>query len=195
MLGQTSNPSRQQKSTTSEEPAAERRDSPQMQKSIEADIDKLFIDSRKGMWALVIFLGVSIVAFQLRDQTLTGCLSAAFREQLGPAPPETLIDILQFVSTFSSLILIAGRIYDGSKPGNTWTPGSTWAHLGFRLVFYPLYFIADCLGAHFAMVFISGIVVLGLQHYNIWNYSTRVIEEKLTLWDHLIACERSGCWK
>ena len=195
MLGHINNTSRQQKSASSAEPAANRWDSPLMQKSIEADIDKLFVDSRKGLWALIIFFAASIVAYQLRDLTLTGCLSTAVREQLGPAPPETLIYILQFVSTFSSLILIAGRIYDGCKPGNSWTPGNTWAHLGFRLVFFPLYFIADSLGAHFAIVFVSGIVVLGLQHYNIWNYSSRVIEEKLTLWDHLLACERGVAGK
>ena len=92
---------------------------------------------------------MSIVAYQLRDQTLTGCLSSAFREQLGPAPPDILIDILQLVSTFSSLILIAGKIYDGRTAGDSWTPGNTWAHLGFRLVFFPLYFIADSLGCPF----------------------------------------------
>ena len=195
MLGNIFNKSQQQKTASATKPAANRWDSPLMQKNIEADIDKLFVDSRKGLWALIIFFAVSIVAYQLRDHTLTGCLSTAVREQLGPAPPETLIDILQFVSTFSSLILIAGRIYEGCKPGNSWTPGNTWAHLGFRLVFFPIYFIADSLGAHFAIVFVSGIVVLGLQHYNIWNYSSRVIEEKLTLWDQLLTCERGVAGK
>jgi hypothetical protein len=186
---------RQQKTAFSTEPAADRRDSPPMQQTIEADIDKLFVCSRKGLWALVIFFAVSIVAYQLRDQTLTGCLSTAVREQLGPAPPDILIDILQLVSTFSSLILICGKIYDIRTAGDTWKPGNTWAHLGFRLVFFPLYFIADSLGAHFDFVFVSGIVVLGLQHYCIWNYSSRVIEEKLTLWDHLSACERGAAGK
>ena len=195
MLGDKHTTSPQQKSASSVEPAANRWDSPPVQQSIEADIDKLFVDSRKGLWALVIFCGVSIVAFHVRDQTLTGCLSSAVREQLGPAPPDNLIDILQLVSTFSSLILIAGKIYDGCTPGKSWTPGNTWAHLGFRLAFFPLYFIADSLAAHFTIVFVSGLAVLGLQHYNIWNYSSRVIEEKLTLWDHLIACERRGSWK
>ena len=155
-----------------------------MQKTINAEIDRLYICSRKGLWGLAIFLVASIVAFQFRDQTLTGCLSSAFREQLGPAPPEILIDILQVVSTFSSLILIAGKIYDGRVPGNT------WMHLGFRLVFFPLYFMADSLGAHFDFVFVSGLVVLALQHYNIWNYASRAIEKKMTVWDQLNACDK-----
>ena len=195
MLGHIFNKSQQQKSATSTEPSVNHWDSPLMQKKIEADIDKLFVDSRKGLWALIIFFAVSIVAYQLRDHTLTGCLSTAVREQLGPAPPDILIDILQLVSTFSSLILICGRIYDSRTAGETWKPGNTWAHLGFRLVFFPLYFIADSLGAHFDFVFVSGLVVLGLQHYNIWNYSSRAIEEKLTLWDHLSACGRGAVGK
>lgn len=138
-----------------------------------AEIDRLFVSSRQGLWAVLIFLAVSMVAYYFRDQTLTGCLSTAFRAELGPAPPEILIDILQVVSTFSSLILIAGRIYDGRLPGNT------WMHLGFRLVFYPLYFIADCMGAHFDFVFVSGLVVLALQHYNFWNFSSLEMENRV----------------
>jgi hypothetical protein len=194
MSGHIQNKSRQQKPAPSAEPV-NRWDSPLVQQTIEADIDKLFVCSRKGLWALIVFFAVSIVAYQLRDLTLTGCLSTTFREQLGPAPPDILIDILQLVSTYSSLILIAGKIYDGRTAGDSWTPGNTWVHLGFRLIFYPLYFIADSLGAHFDFVFVSGLVVLGLQHYSIWKYSSRAIEQKLTLWDHLSACDRGVAGK
>jgi len=195
MPGDIDNKSRQQKPASSAEPAANHRESPLMQQNIEADIERLFTCSRKGLWALGIFLAASIVAFQCRDLSLTGCLSATVREQLGPAPPDLLIDILQLVSTFSSLVLIAGNSYDAREPGNSWTPGNIRAHLGFRLVFFPLYFIADSLAAHFDFVFVSGIVVLALLHYNIWNYSSRAIEKKLTMWDQLSACDRGAAGK
>lgn len=175
---------RQLKRVPAMESAVNPWDTPQKKKSIEADIDKLYVCSRKGLWALAIFLLASIIAYQCRDLTLTGCLSASFREQLGPAPPEILVDALQVVSTFSSLILISGRIYDRRTPGNT------WMHLGFRLIFYPLYFVCDLLGPHFDFVFVSGLVVLALQHYNIWNYAQRAIEKKMSLWDQLRACNR-----
>jgi len=42
--------------------------------------------------------------------------------------------------------------------------------------FYLLYFTSGALGDCFNMVFISGLVVLGLQHYNVWNYFMRAID-------------------
>lgn len=184
MFGHIFNKMRQQRTVAAAEAAGNNWDSPQKQKTIKADIDQLYVCSRKGLWGLAIFLLASIVAYHFRDQTLTGCLSTALRAQLGPAPPEILVDILQVVSTFSSLVLISGRIYDGRMPGNT------WMHLGFRLVFFPLYFVCDSLGAHFDFVFVSGLVVLALQHYNIWNYAQHAIEKKMTLWEQLSACNR-----
>lgn len=189
MLEQLLNKLQQQKPASSAELPANQQDAPVMKKAVEADIDKLYTCSRKGSWALVIFFAASIVAFYCRDYTLTGCLSAAVREQLGAAPPDILIDILQLVSTFSSLIIITGGIYDGRMPGNT------WAHLGFRLLFFPLYFIADSLRAHFDFVFVSGLVVLALHHYNIWMYASRAIEKKMTLSAQLSACERVSSGK
>lgn len=195
MLGHRNNKTGQQKPATPAAETVNRWDAPRMQNNIEEDLDKLHENSRKGLWSLIIFLAVSIAVFFCRDLTLTGCLSTAVRAQLGAAPPGTLIDILQLVSTFSSLIIIAGKIYDGRTAGKTWTPGSTWMHLAFRLVFYPLYFTADSLGAHFDFVFVSGLVVLALQHYNIWHYYSLAIENKMTVWDNLSACNRGMAGK
>lgn len=172
MFSHILNKMRQLKSISGKSTDQRREDLP-VRNTIETDIERLYVFSRKEMWAVLIFLAGSMMAYYFRDQTLTGCLSASFRAQLGSAPPEILIDILQIVSTFSSLILIAGRIYNGRLPGNT------WVHLGFRLMFYPLYFIADCMGAHFDFVFVSGLIVLALQHYNFWNYSSLEMDDKM----------------
>ena len=91
-------------------------------------------------------------------------------DQLGSTPPVILINYVFGASTLSSLIIIAGRIYNDQEPGNTST------HMWFRMFFYLLYFISGALGDYFNMVFISGLVVLGLQHYNVWNYYLRAIE-------------------
>jgi len=136
------------------------------------DIDRLFVASRKGLWGLLIFIAASIIAFYFRDQGLTSCLPPDIREMIGPVPPMFLVNLVVWVSTFSSLIIIGGRIYHGREPGKTGT------HLFFRLLFYLLYFAVDSLSGYYHALFISGLVVLALQHYNIWNYTSRTIDMK-----------------
>ena len=163
---------------------AERPNGPAGRKTIRNDIDRLYAISRKGLWGLLIFLAASFVAFSFREQGLTGIFTPGFRELLGPAPPIILVNIILGISTLSSLIVIGGRIYHGREPGNTWT------HLSFRLFFYLLYFVVDSLADHFHAVFISGLVVLALQHYNIWSYTGRAIEMRMTVSDTLTVWQK-----
>lgn len=138
--------------------------------SAAAPIDGLYKKSRSGLRGVLIFLAASTVAFYFNERSLAGSLPADFMEQLGSTPPVFLINCVFGASTLSSLISIAGRIYYNRKPGNTST------HLWFRVFFYLLNFISGALGDYFNVVFISGLVVLGLQHYNVWNYYMRAIE-------------------
>ena len=140
------------------------------QQTFEASIDDLYINSRSGLRGLLIFLVASAVALYFREHSLAGSLSANIMDQLGSTPPVILINCVFGASTLSSLIIIAGRIYNDRKPGKT------TSHLWFRVFFYLLYFISGALGDYFNVVFISGLVVLGLQHYNVWNYYMRAIE-------------------
>ena len=139
--------------------------------TVEATIDDLYNNSRKGLWGLLIFLGASAIALYFNEQSLAGSLSADIMDQLGSTPSVILVNCVFGASTISSLISIAGRIHSSLEPGNTST------HLWFRVVFYLLYFISGALSNYFNMVFISGLVVLGLQHYNVWNYYMRAIEK------------------
>lgn len=154
------------------------------EKAIRDDIDKLCVKSREGLWGLLIFLTVSIIIFSFRDQGLTNCLEPGLRKALGPAPPIFLVNILMGISIFSSLVLIGGRVFHG------WEPGNTWTHLFFRLLFYLLYFVVDSLSGYYHAVFISGLVVLVLQHYNIWSYASRAISTKLTVGASLAVLQR-----
>lgn len=172
------------KSITSPEPNANQAAALQDEKELKAQIEGLFQLSRRGLWGLLIFLAASAIALYFREHTLTGSLPAGLMDQLGPTPPVILVNIVLVVSTLCSLIIIAGRIHGSRRPGNTWT------HLWFRLFFYLLYFIADALNSHFNAVFISGLAVIALQHYNIWNYYSRVIEMKMSIWEHLTTCNR-----
>lgn len=151
---------------------------------IKDDINRLCVKSREGLWGLFIFLLASIVIFYFPDQGLTSSLEPDFRESLGPAPPLFLVNILMWVSIFSSLVLIGGRVYHG------WVPGSTWTHLFFRLLFYLLYFVVDSLSDYYHAVFISGLVVLALQHYNIWSYASKAISTRLTVGENLAVWQR-----
>jgi len=139
-------------------------------RSSEATIDSLYTNSRSGLWGLFLFLAASTIAYYFNECSLAGSLPADIMDRLGSTPPTILVNCVFGASTISSLISIAGRIYHDREPGNTST------HLWFRMFFYLLYFISGDLGNYFNVVFISGLVVLGLQHYNVWNYYMRAIE-------------------
>jgi hypothetical protein len=136
----------------------------------ESTIDDLYSNSRSGLWGLFIFLGASAIALYFNKHSLTGSLPADIMDQLGSTPPVILVNCVFGASTLSSLISIGGRIYHDREPGKTST------HLWFRVFFYLLYFISGALSDYFNVVFISGLVVLALQHYNVWNYYMRAIE-------------------
>jgi hypothetical protein len=138
--------------------------------SAEATIDGLHINSRSGLWGVLIFLATSAIALYFNEQSLAGSLPANIMDRLGSTPPTILVNCVFGASTISSLISIAGRIYHAREPGKTSTL------LCFRVFFYLLYFVSGALGDYFNMVFISGLVVLGLQHYNVWNYYMRAID-------------------
>jgi hypothetical protein len=142
--------------------------------SADATIDDLYNNSRSGLWGLFIFLAASAIALYFIEHSLAGSLPANIMDQLGSTPPTILINCVFGASTISSLISIAGRIYHDREPGKTST------HMMFRVFFYLLYFISGALGDYFNVVFISGLVVLGLQHYNVWNYYMRAIEMNTT---------------
>ena len=136
----------------------------------EANIYDLYHHLFSGLWGLLLFLCASAVALYFNEQSLAGSIPADIMEQLGSTPSVILVNCVFGASTVSSLIIIGGRIYHDLKPGKTST------QLWFRMFFYLLYFISGALGDYFNVVFISGLVVLGLQHYNVWNYYMRAIE-------------------
>ena len=163
----------QGKSTGAWEPVANRASGSPGQHTATDDIDRLYVHSRRGLWGICFFLAASIIAFVYRDHGLTGCLGPVLREQLGLAPPVFLVTAILVVSTLSALVIIAGRIYNGRKPG------STWINLVFWLFFYLLFFAVDSLSEHFHAVFTSGLAIMALQHYSIWDFTSRAIEKRL----------------
>lgn len=163
---------RENQSTASSGSTAESVLTPDNEIALKTDIDRMYSMSRSGLWGLLIFLIFSAFAYSFRNCNLGSILSSDIVAQLGPEPSVILVNIVFGASTVSSLLIIAGRMYNGSRPSNT------WMHLDFRVFIYLLYFISSSLNEYFSVVFISGLVVLALQHCNVWNYYLREIEIK-----------------
>ncbi len=139
------------------------------------ELDSLYKNSRSGLWGVCIYLAVTLVAFYCKDQSLAGMLSPQQMQKLGAVPPVFMAVIVLWISTLSALTVIAGRLFHGTKPT------STKSQLAFRIGFYILFFVVGGLGQWFNELFVSGLVVLALQHYNVHSYYSRAIDVNLAI--------------
>jgi hypothetical protein len=116
-----------------------------------------------------------MIAFHFREQSLTGMLPPDLMNKLGAVPPVFMAVGLMWVSTISALIVIIGRLYHGTPPSGT------TSHVAFRIGFFVLFFVIGGLGQYINEIFISGLVVLTLQHYNVYTYYMQKIEKKFII--------------
>lgn len=139
-------------------------------------IDGLHVQSRRGLWRLLLFIATSALFLQFRNFDLFAALPASICEILGAPPPLVLIHVLLAVSSCSALILIAGRGEEASRGC------SGWVQFGLSVAFYPLYAAANALSDCFPVVFAAGLLILVLDHFTAWGETTRAIraeEERL----------------
>ena len=135
-------------------------------------IDDLYALSRRGLWKLLLFLGISTVALQARDFDLFGVLPENVREVLGAPPSPELVHVVLAISTISALILHYGRGTDQAR-------GSAgWLQFGMAAFFYPLYAMSNTLGTWFPLVCIAGLVTLIFEHLTIWTQTSQAIHEE-----------------
>jgi len=134
-------------------------------------VDEYYTRSRGGLWGILFYLSASVVAFCYKDQSLASVLPAHIMQQLGPVPPVFMATIVVWISTFSALSIIAGRLYHGTPPSSTIT------HVAFRIGFFALFFMVGGLGYYINELFVSGLIVLGLQHCNVFNYYSNLLEK------------------
>ena len=139
---------------------------------IQHSIDDLYALSRRGLWKLLLFLGLSTFALQGRDVDLFGSLPENVREILGAPPSPDLVHVVLAVSTISALILHYGRDVDQARVS------TGWLQFGMALFFYPLYAMSNTLGTWFPLVCIAGLVTLIFEYLTIWNQITRAIHEE-----------------
>ncbi|MBW4055861.1 MAG: hypothetical protein HIU83_10780 [Proteobacteria bacterium] len=141
----------------------------------EKQLTDLYGRSHMGLCGICIYLAVSLFAFHFREQSLTGILPSDLMHKLGAVPPVFMAVGLMWVSTVSALTVISGRLYHRTPPSGT------TSHVAFRIGFFVLFFVVGGLGRYVNEIFISGLVVLTLQHYNVYNYYMRKIEKKLII--------------
>lgn len=135
-------------------------------------IDDLYALSRRGLWKLLLFLGISTAALQARDLDLFGTLPENVREILGAPPSPELVHVVLAISTISALILQYGRDVDQVR-------GSAgWLQFGMAAFFYPLYAMSNTLGIWFPLVCGAGLVTLAFEYVTIWSQASRAIHEE-----------------
>jgi hypothetical protein len=172
MIGQMTGQMKPGPKSSLENVREKRTDFGRRHEEIQCAIDDLYALSRRGLWKLVLFLGISSAALQARDFDLFSTLPENVREILGVPPPPDLVHVVLAVSTISALILIAGRGADHAR-------GSVgWLRFGMSAFFYPLYAMSNSLGTWFPLVCIAGLVTIAFEHLTVWSQTSRVIHEE-----------------
>ena len=118
--------------------------------------------SNYGLWALALFVAISIAA-NAQFHTLAE-LAVEWRALLGPPPPASWINGALFIYSFSAVIMIFTRMMQGTEPQGSMYP------VIYLLLFYLFYGASGAQIEHFWAVLAAGITILGLESYSCWNY-------------------------
>lgn len=169
----------------STEPSAAAEKTPSVQQKLQIEIRQLESRSNRGLWGLVLFLGVSIGAYQ--NFGFLPALPESWRQALGPPPPINLIHFALFIYTFSAAIMVLAKMMNESEPRNSLLP------VLYLTVFYAFYALSGTLEAHFWAVFAAGIMVLGLESYYTWSFcSEQLHEARQRLANHEAAAQKAA---
>jgi hypothetical protein len=156
---------------------------------IETDITRFHIQSRQGLWGVIAFLLVSAGALLIRGTSMADIVPANVWELLGDPLPPVFVHAILAVSTLSSFIVIMGRIARGAAPGRI------TQLVMFRAFFFPLYFAANAMDQNLVLIIASGMLILGLDHFNRWSYCQSEIRSgkenlrKIALWPLAMSSE------
>ncbi len=134
-------------------------------------IQQLRTTANRGLWAIALFLVVSIAA--LNHFSFLPPLPDQIREQLGTPPPAIMISGLLILYSFSSLVLILARMVGDS------VSHSGFYHVAYLTGFYCFYNLAGSLEDNFWAVFAAGATILSLESYHLWSWCSRQINIEL----------------
>lgn len=138
--------------------------------ALQASIRRWRTRSHQGLWAIAAFAAVSIPAM-LSDR-LFPPLSPAAKKMLGTPPSSNMISALLVVYAFSAILLVLGRIANGS------TKMVSFSHIGYLICFYAFYYFSGVLPENFWAVLATGMTILSLESYHIWSLSMAKIKEE-----------------
>jgi len=133
-------------------------------------IRRLRTRSHQGMWAIAIFACVSIPVL-LNEQILPP-LTPEVKKILGTPPSSNMISALLVVYAFSAILLVLGRITNGSPKL------VSFSHIGYLICFYAFYYFSGVLHENFWAVLVTGMTILSLESYHIWSFSMSKIREE-----------------
>lgn len=139
------------------------------------DLDRLYRKYRSGLWGICVYLIVTLFAICFKEQSLAAVLAPQIMQKLGAVPPVSMAVTVLWISTLSALTVISGRLFHGTEPASTRT------QVAFRVGFYILFFVVGGLSQWFNELFVSGLVVLALQHYNVSSYYAKKIDMNLAV--------------
>jgi len=130
-------------------------------------IHRLRIKANRGIWAIALFLAVSIAA--LNNFSFLPPLPEQINDLLGTPPPAIMISGLLILYSFSSLVLILARMIDDS------ISLTGFYHVAYLTGFYCFYNLAGSLEDNFWAVFAAGATILSLEGYYLWTWCSRQI--------------------
>ena len=159
-------------------------DSDRSRVEIEARIRVLRHQARKGGWGLLLFVVISVLA--IPGFNAFPALPQKVRQILGAPPKLEWISMALAVYVFSALTLTLGRIMQGSGAYRG------WSHLFYISSFYIFYGFAGGMRNSFWAVFVSGLIILGLENYAIRTHSNEVIEAEKERLEKISESAESG---
>ena len=133
-----------------------------LRQRIETRIRRLERVSGNGLYSMLLFLLVSLAAFD--DFSILPDLSNETLEMLGASPPVELIALALVIYTFSGIIRTLSSMSRNIKPY------MGLMHAAFFTGFYTFYHLAGALQDNFWAIFFAGISVMGLENYYLWSH-------------------------
>ena len=126
--------------------------------------------ARMGGWGLAAFVVVSVLS--IPESYILPALSESVRRFLGAAPPSNFVSVALIIYGFSALTLILARIAQGSGAYKG------WSHLFYIAAFYIFFGFAGTLRETYWAVFVTGLLIMGLENYLVRTYVGEEIKKE-----------------